>query len=277
MDRDVLRRLRQPGHESPELRMARELLEQLDARGDALSLRARDVAWASLRSAGRLLELEGADETHPVRQYMEHLKQKLQNLDHAEVEQLRAAIANGFFTPVDFRARIEAMPAEQWNAFVGQLFDINSESEDVRMSVILRLSSVVTSNDVFVDLHSQSGLTSLVIAWLTKVPCIGLTPDGAPHEPAERTAQRLSLRQVQFIQSNLQDAPLEQGTLFFLHPPPAPEGLAAMVERLGQLAQTHAFRVVAQDRAIEALAATDWAQRKSELGNDDLTLFEAGR
>ena len=120
------------------------------------------------------------------------------------------------------------------------------------------LEAPVCSDDIFIDLGAGLGKVILLAKLLTGAKTRGVEVQGALVAKARLSAQTLNL-DVEFIHADAREAPLDDGTVFFLYTPFTGPVLDAVLERLHAVAQHHAITVCALGFELDA----PWLQRRT--------------
>jgi Histone methylation protein DOT1 len=89
----------------------------------------------------------------------------------------------------------------------------------VRHILFLIAAAAVAEDDVFVDLGSGLGHVPLLVSMATGAQSLGVEVEAAYVASAQKCAQSLHLRRVQFIAQDARDADLSGGTVFYLYSP----------------------------------------------------------
>ncbi len=112
-------------------------------------------------------------------------------------------------------------------------------------------------DDVFVDLGAGLGKVVFLVAMLTPARVRGVELQTALVLRARRAAEALGLgARVTFDEADARDAPLGDGTVFFLYAPFTGDALARVLVRLRAVAVDHAVVVVAL--GVDLARASSW-------------------
>jgi len=104
--------------------------------------------------------------------------------------------------------------------------------------------SGVTAEDVFVDLGSGLGQVVMLVNLLTGAKARGIEIEPAYCEYARDCASGLGLRDVEFINSDIREADLGEGTVFFLYTPCRGEMMKNVLGRLRREALSRPIRII---------------------------------
>ncbi len=126
--------------------------------------------------------------------------------------------------------------------------------------------------DVFVDLGAGLGKTVLLAALLTPARARGIEVQTPLATAARDAAKRLGVA-VEITNADVRDAPLADGTLFYLYAPFTGDVLANVVLRLRAVAEDHDIVVAALGVDLARLAP--WLAPRS-VDSFWLTLYDSG-
>lgn len=112
--------------------------------------------------------------------------------------------------------------------------------------------------DVFCDLGSGLGNVVLLVALLSGARARGIEFEPAHCEYAERCARRLNVPGVEFLHADARQAPLGEGTVFFLYTPFRGALLAQVLERLRAEAMERPVRVCTYGPCTAEVANATW-------------------
>lgn len=130
----------------------------------------------------------------------------------------------------------------------------------------------VGPGDVFVDLGAGRGRVALLARALTGATVRGVELQPALVSTARAAAQRVGL-EASFVEGDVRDAPLDDGTVFFLYAPFTGRVLAEVVDRLRAVARRHAIVVCAHGVDLQQVAPWLIARRTDSFW---LTLYDGG-
>jgi SAM-dependent methyltransferase len=115
-----------------------------------------------------------------------------------------------------------------------------------------------TTADCFVDLGSGLGQVVLLVHLLTGVRSRGIEVEPVYCAYAQTRATELGLTDVHFINADACEADLRAGTVFFLFTPFIGAVLQRVIDRLHDVAHSHAITVAAYGACARTLAAQPW-------------------
>ncbi|HEU4669379.1 MAG TPA: hypothetical protein VFR91_01605 [Dyella sp.] len=113
-------------------------------------------------------------------------------------------------------------------------------------------------DDVLMDLGAGLGHVPLVAAICTPARCIGIEWQAACVMAARACAADLGLDRVAFIQGDLCEADLGEGTVFYLYTPVSGALLRRVLDRLRSEAERRAIRLCTLGPCTEVVAGETW-------------------
>lgn len=122
------------------------------------------------------------------------------------------------------------------------------------------------AEDVFVDLGSGLGQVVLMVHLLAGVRARGVEIEPEYCEYARKCAARLGLAGVGFIEGDVREADLSEGTVFFLFTPFRGEMLRQVLERLRAEAAQRMIRVIGYGPCTKELEELEWLRREGGVG-----------
>jgi hypothetical protein len=178
--------------------------------------------------------------------------------------------------------------------FVGELLDAGAPSEEravrepemvayqptpARAILALVERAAIRPSDVFYDLGSGLGQVVILVALSSGARSRGVEFEPAHCEYARRSAHRLNVAGVDFIEADVRDAPLDDGTVFFLFTPFRGAMLQKVMERLRAEAATRPIRVCSYGPCTAEIASASWLRRRTrgELDEHDVHVFVSAR
>ena len=102
-----------------------------------------------------------------------------------------------------------------------------------------------TKDDVVIDLGSGNGKLALIVATSTLAQVIGIEYGHSYVEASRTTSAELGLKNVQFIEADVRDVDLSNGSIFYLYYPFHGAVALAIAEALGALATRRAITLYA--------------------------------
>ena len=214
-------------------------------------------------------------------QEAESLRQELEGLNDSLFQGLREGIRTGAVP--DFQALLreyvepqkgrDEAGYEDLDAFVNGLLcaePIPGESKTLepemvfyqktpaRVVVELVEKAGFTERDVFYDLGSGLGQIPLLVNLLS-----GVTAKGVEREPAyvrysEQSAKSLGLAKVSFVEADVREADLSDGTVFFLYTPFTGRMLEDVLDKLRKLSTHREIRVFTYGPCTLDVARQPW-------------------
>jgi SAM-dependent methyltransferase len=157
-------------------------------------------------------------------------------------------------------AELVALPVDARDAAVERLLGIVSD-ESLRASpgpellgyhasglspvFYALMEAPVTERDVFVDLGSGLGKVAALARLISGARALGIE---VQQNLVERSPK---LDGVRYVHADVRDAPLDEGTVFFLYNPCTGGARKVLMERLHEVAQRHAIVVCALGMDVE--------------------------
>jgi SAM-dependent methyltransferase len=114
------------------------------------------------------------------------------------------------------------------------------------------------AEDVFFDLGSGLGQVVLMVHLLAGVRAVGVEIEPAFCEYARRSAARLGLAGVEFVEGDLREADLSAGTVFFLYTPMRGARFGELLARLEDIARLRKILVIGWGPCVEELSRVEW-------------------
>ena len=135
--------------------------------------------------------------------------------------------------------------------------------------------TVLTADDVFVDVGSGLGHVPLVVSICTEARAIGIELEGAYVERARQCAERLGLKRAAFLQADARTADFSSGTVFYLYTPFTGAMLRAVLDRLKREAAARRIRVCTYGPCTAVIAGESWLETSAEPKTDRVVLFSS--
>jgi len=173
---------------------------------------------------------------------------------------VRTLLLSNQAPPAIFRAKLDDIPPRDRDGWLDLLWDIDEIPEDdpalprgcvpylpcpvATVREALERANV-TSDDVFVDVGSGTGRTTLLANLLTGAGCIGLEIQPALVEAARGRAAWLNLDRTRFVQGDAAELLryITIGTVFFFYCPFSGERLDRVLDDLEAIARTRQIRI----------------------------------
>ena len=167
---------------------------------------------------------------------------RLEAANEQVLHTLRRAIRSGEYTPAALQRALirHAAPSENRSGYdaldllVGGLLDADGLPQEratrepemvayqptpARSILQLIERANIGPADFFYDLGSGLGRVAIVVGLLSGARARGIEFEPAYCEYAQRCARRLNVSGVDFLQADVRDAPLAEGTVYFLYTP----------------------------------------------------------
>jgi Methyltransferase domain len=135
--------------------------------------------------------------------------------------------------------------------------------------------TALTERDVLVDLGSGLGHVPLLTGICTKARSIGIEFEPEYVNSAQRTAERLLLKRVSFIQQDAQAADLTEGTVFYLYTPFRGKMLRSVLDSLRREAETREIRVCTYGPCTLTVADEEWMETSGPSQVDRISVFRS--
>jgi len=216
------------------------------------------------------------------------LRRNIEEINAGVFTQLRTKIKNQDFSPIqlkthfhqftDYRSDFPHQPHygyEDLDSLVAGIFlpapapteTLEREYGMVRYqptpaSVILELIDHVSLSkaDVFYDLGSGLGQIVGLINVFTGVRCIGIEYQPSYCEYARDVIEDLRLEKASFINSDVRNVDLSEGTIFFLFNPFGGVIFDAVMDKLHQVALNHKITICSYGASTEPLSENPWLE-----------------
>lgn len=139
---------------------------------------------------------------------------------------------------------------------------------------MLRLS-VLSEDDVLIDLGSGLGHVPMLSSILTRARAIGFEIDPAFVRCAHQCAQNLGINRVTFIQQDARNADLSAGTVFHLYTPFTGGILRSVLDQLRCQAGRRQIRVCTLGPCTPAVAEQPWLQACTPVDPERIVCFSS--
>lgn len=144
---------------------------------------------------------------------------------------------------------------------------VQYEATPARVTLELADRVELGPHDVFYDLGAGLGHVTILVHLFTGACAVGVERDPAFCDYAERTAQRLGLRDVTFLNADARDADYSEGTVFYMFTPFCGSILEAVLDRLQRRSEEGAITVCTYGPVTLEVARQGWL--RSLDGNVD--------
>lgn len=179
---------------------------------------------------------------------------------HDAAKVLRRSLVRHGPSPLAFKAALAGVPAEDRDAWLDLLWDIDELPDDDPLlprgcvpylpcpveTVLEALhEAAVSSGDVFVDIGAGLGRVAALTHLLTGAACIGLEIQPGLVQAARARAAWLNLCRVRFVEGDAVELTrfIQIGTVFFLYCPFGGDRLHRVLEDLEGIARTRPIRI----------------------------------
>jgi len=127
-------------------------------------------------------------------------------------------------------------------------------------SVILELVDrvVFSPDDVFIDLGSGLGMVTFLVNKLTGVRCLGIEYQPAFCKFAAQMAEELNLHNVTFINTDVQDLSLAEGSVFFMFNPFGGRIFDTVLKKIKGEAKNRKITVCSYGASTEPISNQSW-------------------
>jgi len=177
------------------------------------------------------------------------------------------------------------------DVFVNGLLGIDTEPEETRAilpgmigyqatpaRVILALidQAQLGPDDVFYDLGAGLGRVVMLVGLLGGIQARGIEFEPAYCTYAQQRADGLGLSRVHFINADVREADLAQGTVFFMYTPFTGSILTTVLERLQHQARTRPFTLATYGPCTQHILRKNWVQPLAgqSLRDYDVAIFK---
>ena len=133
--------------------------------------------------------------------------------------------------------------------------------------------TALSGRDVLIDLGSGLGHVPLLVAICTGAHSIGIELEPAYIDCARRTAHRLNLNNVTFLQEDAREADLSAGTVFYLYTPFTGTILRAVLDSLRREATRRRIRICTFGPCTPIIAEEQWLDGEGPFRTDRIAVF----
>jgi hypothetical protein len=145
----------------------------------------------------------------------------------------------------------------------------------VRHILHLIAATVVTEDDVFVDLGSGLGHVPLLVSMLTGAQSLGIEVQAAYVASSRECAQSLQLSRVRFIAQDARDADLSSGSVFYLYSPFNGSILNDVLSGLRMESAHRSIRVCSFGPCTRTVANEPWLKASAPPDTKRITVFDS--
>jgi len=238
--------------------------------------------------------IEGADCAHSLaglKKRARSLKDRLEGVDEALFQEVRAGIRSGSYSQADAWRQLEGYSEQALqedadygvlDMFVNGLLRVDGAPEETRerspemvslqptpVKIVLELTkrANITQDDVFYDLGSGLGQVSILVNLLTGARGKGIEFEPAYCDHARRRARELGLDDVEFLNLDARDADYSAGTVFFMYTPFTGELLQEVLTKLRDETRDKLVRVWAYGPCILSVSRQSWLRQVERIGD----------
>lgn len=145
----------------------------------------------------------------------------------------------------------------------------------VRHILHLITASVLSDEDVFVDLGSGLGHVPLLVSMLAGVQSLGIEFQPAYVACAQECAESLQLRRVRFLLENVRTADLSSGTVFYLYSPFTGSILTDVLTRLRTESTRRSIKICSLGPCTLRIMTERWLKTCASPDTERITVFES--
>jgi len=166
-------------------------------------------------------------------------------------------------------AESEPLPAESFQRSAEMI-----HFERTPVSVVLELVDRVpfAPDDRFYDLGAGLGSLVLLVSLLGQVSACGVEIEPAFCAYARRSAAKLSLSNVSFLNADAETLAYQDGTIFFLFTPFVGTLLQRVLFKLQRVAEVHPITICSYGPCTPRVAAQDWLLPCDDHGSNEFKL-----
>jgi hypothetical protein len=133
----------------------------------------------------------------------------------------------------------------------------------------------LTERDLFIDLGSGLGHVPLLVSICTGARCFGIELEASYVDCARESAQALNLNNVAFIQRDVRESDLSDGTVFYLYTPFIGLILRAVLNSLRQEALSREIRICTFGPCTRIVAEEPWLKVVETLETGRIAIFRS--
>jgi Histone methylation protein DOT1 len=145
----------------------------------------------------------------------------------------------------------------------------------VRHILHLIAASLLSEDDVFVDLGSGLGHVPLLVSILTGVRSVGIEVQAAYVASAQECAQSLRLSRVRFVAEDARAADLSDGTVFYLYSPFMGSILTDVLSMLRRESTRRLIKVCSLGPCTSTVANETWLKTSSLPSTGRIAVFSS--
>lgn len=145
----------------------------------------------------------------------------------------------------------------------------------VRHILDLMDASLLSEDDVFVDLGSGLGHVPLLVSMLAGVRSIGIEVQAAYVACAQECAQSLRLNRIRFVTADARAADLSSGTVFYLYTPFKGSILTDVLSRLRRESMSRPIKICSLGPCTSTVANETWLKTSLRPGTERIAVFSS--
>ena len=134
-------------------------------------------------------------------------------------------------------------------------------------------ASLLSEDDVFVDLGSGLGHVPLLVSMLKGVRSVGIEVQAAYVESAQECARSLRLNRVGFVAADARAADLSSGTVFYLYTPFKGSILADVLSMLRRESMRRSIKICSLGPCTNTVANETWLKTSSKPSAGRIAVF----
>lgn len=143
----------------------------------------------------------------------------------------------------------------------------------VRHILDLINASLLSEDDVFVDLGSGLGHVPILVSLLAGVRSVGVEVQAAYVDSAQECAQSLRLSRVQFVAADARAADLSSGTVFYLYSPFKGSILTDVLSMLRRESMRRSIKICSLGPCTSTVANETWLKTSSQPRTGRIAVF----
>lgn len=136
-------------------------------------------------------------------------------------------------------------------------------------------ASLLSEDDVFVDLGSGLGHVPLLVSMLARVRSVGIEVQAAYVASAQECAQSLRLSRVRFVAEDARAADLSSGTVFYLYSPFKGSILTDVLSMLRRESTRRRIKICSLGPCTSTVANETWLKTSSPLSTGRIAIFSS--
>lgn len=133
----------------------------------------------------------------------------------------------------------------------------------------------LTPDDVVMDLGAGLGHVTLLAAICSSARCVGIELQPAYVASARQCAEKLQVRNAQFIAQDVRDVDMSDGTVFYLYTPFTGSILRTVLGMLKREAESRVIRVCTLGPCTDVVASEPWLRLDAACGAKRTALFRS--